>query len=85
MKKQIIEDLRYSANLLGWLLGNYKGNWSGFNPDKTCCKVLSLTTTRLSTTGRMTRAMVLTLCSRTLDLTRLVALSMMTLRLLVAK
>ena len=34
MKKQIIEDLRYSANLLGWLLAGGKGNWSEFNPDK---------------------------------------------------
>ena len=33
MKKDIIESLRYSANLLGWLMGQNQGKWKGFGPD----------------------------------------------------
>ena len=33
MKKDLIENLRYSANLLGWIFGQNTGNWEGFNPD----------------------------------------------------
>ena len=33
MKKELIESLRYSANLLGWIMGQNQGKWKGFNPD----------------------------------------------------
>ena len=34
MKKDIIEKLRYPANLTAWIFGQDKGNWEGFDPDK---------------------------------------------------
>ena len=33
MKPEIIESLRYSANVLAWIMGQNQGKFEGFSPD----------------------------------------------------